>query len=611
MTGTCTWILGHPRFASWATDSTTTLLWLTGHSGCGKTVLSTFLANYLEQVALEGGDAQVCIFACDDKVTRQKDAKSILQSFIYQMIRRHRSLVKYVKTVFEVQGPNLARSFSSLWNIFLRVASDPKSGTVYIIVDAIDECDEDSRQLLLESIKDLLYGPELSGAHQSSIKFLLTSQPTTSNSFMTPFLDSCLAIDASQHRVEEDIRLVIQDKINDLARICGYDEKTKMNLEQTLYSKAGRTFLWVHMVLKALENSLFHSQKDIEMIIDRLPSDLEATYESFLRNIPEQHRLDGARLLNLALASSRPLRLHEIDIAFTIAADDKSEDAVWSNHQPSMARTIQGILGPLVRISEDEVSLVHQSAKDFLLRLASPPGDPLFNHFSINPSTAAQTLASSCIYYLLLDDFAADLFALQTSPVDSLSQSWSSEEQPDVGLNIEHDPFSLEDAAIFRDTRVLDKETCHALSGRHYLLDYAALHWFEHYSEAEGVVPPELSQAALRLLNSREGCCTNWLRYYWAESNLNYDFPDQFDSILLAAYFNMPGLLAELLGTDETYFQHGKDRALFWASAMGHNRAVNVLLTSNANPNAPILQRQTALIVAAQNGHLDLSLIHI
>ncbi|KAH8900458.1 hypothetical protein GQ53DRAFT_128407 [Thozetella sp. PMI_491] len=602
--GTCNWILGHPKFTSWATDSATTLLWLTGHSGCGKTVLSTFLANHLEQVVPERGDAQVCIYACDDKVTRQKDAKSILQSFIYQIIRHHRSLVKYVKAVFEVQGPNLARSFSSLWNIFVRVASDPKSGTVYIILDAIDECAEDSRRLLLESIKDLIYGSELSGTPQSSIKFLLTSRPTISNSSTAPFVDSCVAIDESQHMLEADVRLVIHNKINELAKICGYDEKMKMDLEQTLYSKAGRTFLWVHMILKALETSVLHSQKDIQTIIDHLPSDLEETYASFLGNIPERHRLDGIKLLNLALGSSQPLKLHEMNIAFTITADDEFEDAVWSSRQPSMARTIQGILGPLMRISGDEVSLVHQSAKDFLLRLASQPDNPLFRHFNINPSTAAQTLASSCIYYLLLDDFSEDRFALQISPADSLSQSPSDEESPDAGVYFEHDPFSLEDATIFRDTRVLDKEICHTLSERHHFIDYAALHWFEHYSAAEGVVPPELSQAAMRLLDPKEACCTNWLRYYWAESKLNYDIPDQFDPILLAAYFNMPGILAELLGIDETYFQLGRDRALFWASAMGNDRAVKVLLAFHANPNAAILERQTALIVAAQNGHL-------
>ncbi len=603
--GTCRWILSNPQFASWAAARATTLLWLTGHSGCGKTVLSVFLAKYLEQAAQQASEAQVCIYVCDDKVAGQKDAKSILQSIIYQIIRQRRSLVKYVKAVFEVQGPNLARSFSSLWNILLRVASDTECGTVYIVIDAIDECTEDSRRLLLESIKDLLYGSEVSEAPQPSIKFLLTSRPTITDTSLQQFFASRLAIDESQQRLEEDVRLFIQNKIDELANICGYDEKTKVYLVQTLYSKADRTFLWVHMIIRTLEKSLLHSKKDIELIIDRLPSDLEATYASFLRDIPEQHRLDGTKLLNLTLGCSRPLKLVEINTAFTITTDDKAEDVIWSNRQPSMARTIQGILGPLARISGDSVSLVHQSAKDFLLRLAAQPDGPLSNDFNVDPCNAAQTLATSCIYYLLLDDFGVDIFAPESSPTDSYSPSSSNEGQPDDRLYADYDPFSLEDAAIFRDTRVLDKETCLILSETHSFLDYAALHWFEHYSSAEGIDSPELRQAARRLLNYGESRCANWLRYYWAESNSIYDIPDEIDPILLAAYFNIPGILAELLGTDEMYFQHGKDRALFWASAVGHSRAVKVLLTFNANPNAPILQQETALIVAAQNGHLD------
>lgn len=42
--GTCQWIRSHHLFLSWLENDTDTLLWLTGHPGCGKTTLSYSLA---------------------------------------------------------------------------------------------------------------------------------------------------------------------------------------------------------------------------------------------------------------------------------------------------------------------------------------------------------------------------------------------------------------------------------------------------------------------------------------------------------------------------------------------------------------------------------------
>ena len=34
--GTCNWILKQPKYVTWASERESTLLWLTGHPGCGK-----------------------------------------------------------------------------------------------------------------------------------------------------------------------------------------------------------------------------------------------------------------------------------------------------------------------------------------------------------------------------------------------------------------------------------------------------------------------------------------------------------------------------------------------------------------------------------------------
>lgn len=82
--------------------------------------------------------ATVLLYLCDDKINRQKNAIDVLTGLILQHIHRHRSMVRYVKEVYEFQGPSLARSFTSLWSIFLKIMKDPKSRPVYIVLDALD-----------------------------------------------------------------------------------------------------------------------------------------------------------------------------------------------------------------------------------------------------------------------------------------------------------------------------------------------------------------------------------------------------------------------------------------------------------------------------------------
>lgn len=75
--GTCQWILSHQLFISWLEKDSNALLWLTGHPGSGKTTLSYFLAQNLNDVRAQPGN--VLIYLCQNK-NKQTDGREVLDT---------------------------------------------------------------------------------------------------------------------------------------------------------------------------------------------------------------------------------------------------------------------------------------------------------------------------------------------------------------------------------------------------------------------------------------------------------------------------------------------------------------------------------------------------
>ncbi|KZL70980.1 ankyrin repeat protein [Colletotrichum tofieldiae] len=606
MQGTCQWILGHPMFASWCKDVESSLLWLTGHPGCGKTILASFLAQHLKDSNPHDKTSDVWVYYCDDKIEKQKDAKNILLGLIHQIVHRHHNLVRHVRKVFERQGPTLIQSFAALWETFLQTVEHSKSNLTYIIIDALDECDRETCQLLLQSISELAQHSLNSKDGGKRIKFLLTSRPTLSEPYtiLRRVQKQQICIDENQEGYCKDLQIFVANRVEEISRRRRCSTEMEEYLLQTLLSKADQTFLWIHVVLASLENSPLASMKDFQNILSKIPPDLQTTYLSFANSIHLDHRSTALRLLKLLVACSRPLKLDELNTAFTINATHRNVKSIDRDRQTAMSHTTQSILGPLVRVSLSEVSLLHQSVKDFLLGFKDDLyAFPEMRDISIESSALQMSVA--CISYLLLEDFSGDMPATESPTSESSSEpSGTTDHSPIPGLS-----------GLFwdQDVQTLDlfKESNRTESGsfvvsRYDFYHYAALHWTEHLALCESSAPVELKSAAKKLLRISHGNCTAWLEYYREATTANvFDIPDEPDALVLAARFNLHRILLDLLSECAPYPSLVRSQALFWASYAGNSRSVKALLDYDADPNAQIFNRQTALIAAAEHGHLD------
>jgi ankyrin repeat protein len=212
---------------------------------------------------------------------------------------------------------------------------------------------------------------------------------------------------------------------------------------------------------------------------------------------------------------------------------------------------------------EREVGLIHQSAKDYLLR-QTPDSNPKLEDFRVKEEVGNLEIARKC------------LDCLQKGALDA-------------------GKFDLR-----RDTAYLKAFP---------LLSYAALHWPEHariLARSEDIF--DLSRPFYQK-KSRE----SWLKTYWAAKGYGNP-PDSFTLLHLASYFGIVPLAQNLL-LKEGWINKLKDllylnkrdshggTALHRAAGSGHEAVVRLLLEKGADVKARDSYGRTALHWAASSGH--------
>ncbi|KAH8599520.1 ankyrin repeat-containing domain protein [Bisporella sp. PMI_857] len=526
--GTCQWILSHSQYRDWSSKRETCILWIIGYPGSGK-ILSAYLLEHLSRGELSPSSrTTLCYFFCDEKIDTQRDGLTILRSLIHQLLVRRRLLIKYVKDAYDIYGPHFDQDFNELWRIFVAIVSDKRTGPISVIIDAIDECEETTRERFLRHIMALISRSSSTGSHTPYIKFFVTSRPLLNDQHDT----NLLQIDPSQDYVERDLSLVIRTKIDGIVQRTHCKPEARTYLENALYSKADRTFLWVTLVLHLLEKSFLASQKDFRRIVDELPKTLTATYESFLRRIPIEYQSLAAKLLHFLVGSSRPLTLEEMRILIAVKSDHTTLATVEEDMQPNIQATIEGVLGPLFPISSIAVS----------------------------------------------------------PKVDDAEYIW--------------DPFDLEGDNLFKDSTVLEAEACAFIETKYIFFDYAARYWAEHFSLAAPISASELQSSAVLLSDGRSLQGLNWLRYYWFHAEINLPYPRDFDPMVTASYFGHLTSLKSLLHKRYPIDLDIGVFSLYWASRMGHNNAVELLLGENISPDVKVIDGQSAFIAAVSFNRL-------
>lgn len=390
LSGTCDWITQKKAFIEWY-GTENGRLWISGGPGMGKTMLSIYLTKYLEHdlnCVEDRPTDLLTYFFCDFKDDRRNNAVSIVRGLLLQLLQQSEQLIDHILHVYRIQKDKLfdKTSFEALWKIFVSMVNDDRTGRVSCIIDGLDECHTESLKPLLSKLRQaqlatsklrvIVVSREHPGCLQDSL-----GQPDVARIRLDP--DAKTEINAGLDQY-------ISTRVAELAEIRHYSSELMNYVKETMRERSNGTYLWVTFVVEDLRGVY---ASDVEAKLHDFPSGLDALYERMLQQIePSQQKL-VKQVLRWCTFALRPLGVNELVAALGV------EPTEFLN-QAEVLREKLKYCGHFLNASDEGVTLVHQSAYDFLTS-QHRVSKGTTSWFSMPDIEAEQaTLASECLVYL-------------------------------------------------------------------------------------------------------------------------------------------------------------------------------------------------------------------
>lgn len=439
---TCQWFCTHARFQNWLTSETDRLLLVSADPGCGKSVLAYHLINSV--IPARRPEATICYFFFKDN-SEQRDLSNAYSAVLHRLFMGNGKLANQCKSTIERAGSSLTKRPDFLWSIFTTAVQSRNAGPVICILDALDECDPQGLQILIDNLRSLY----TSQSHKDAldVRFLLTTRghPRIMDTFRS--LSQLYVWPVGQDlkessAIQQEINIVIDYRLRRLATLKGFDKMQEDRLRYMLHHRGGdqRTYIWVRLIFEVLEAAYPSNNDEWDDLIKTLPSSVPAAYAKLLGKVHRNQQKRVLTLLNLILAAYRPLSLQEMNIAINV----RDRQGVYSTDDLNMVSNeafrnwMLDTCGFFVTVYDNKVFLIHQTAKEFLLEAFEESQEITYSRNSVmfaktDLESAHAVMAESCISYLSLkscregvvhDAFTAFARRIKGDDTDMVSPEW-------------------------------------------------------------------------------------------------------------------------------------------------------------------------------------------
>ncbi|KAF2787420.1 ankyrin, partial [Melanomma pulvis-pyrius CBS 109.77] len=375
--GTGQWFLDAPEVAQWLSKAKATLF-CPGIPGAGKTMVAAIAIDHLMNLAQKSAYGVAYVY-CNYKSQADQDTTSILTAILKQLVQGRPLALGPVERLHQKHAsrgtrPSLDDAFSALQDV---VAQYPY---VFIVVDALDECQRETRRQLLSKLLAL--------QKEADVRLIATSR------FVLDVEDALRpAIRLEVKASDEDIKKFV---VGQICRLPKCVQRLQDEVQKSVVEAVDGMFLLARLHIDSLSDKT--TAKEVKLTLSALSKSaaaLDDAYREALERI-EGQRAGHSRLAKHVLSwitfAKRPLTTAEIRCALAVESDEAELDP---ENKPDVEDLVSVCAG-LVVVDEESavIRLVHYTTQEYFERTSS----------YFNP--AAQLLiAKTCLTYLSFSVF--------------------------------------------------------------------------------------------------------------------------------------------------------------------------------------------------------------
>jgi len=274
---------------------------------------------------------------------------------VWLLLLQQPHLISYLREEYKHSGQKLfidEFAFEALSDIFKRMLEDEELDRVFLIIDALDECDEASRPSLIRFLNTVLCISSIC----SKVKWLVSSRPLVEieKNLKGTGASTKSFLKLDEHNLERPINAYIDYKVLQLRNREAYDDHRLRFVAVELRKRASNTFLWVALVCKKLIDA---EEYVWEEILKTVPKDLMELYDYLLQRIETLEWKTESEYCKSVLAAAtlayRPLTLGEIGMLAGLPSGVQAWPVVKK-------------CGSFLTVRSSTAYLIHQSAQDYL-----------------------------------------------------------------------------------------------------------------------------------------------------------------------------------------------------------------------------------------------------
>lgn len=604
--GSDNWLLRNKSYQSWLCSDRNDLFWIAGKPGSGKSTLMKFLVDGIRgnTLALPRRAIVAAIFF-DFRYILVQNGENVrgllLRALLYQILENDPSILSGFRPFLSSITPFPERPEDLDDHHYERCLHDAMitasaNATVFIVIDALDECAPAVQDDLMACIASILKAVNL----PTRVRVIVTSRREgTTRKLQEEYSTKLINMEEENgqaiaeycsHRLSS--QLVGPSNLPN-SHYPALGTSTRQSL-RTLISdithRANGTFLWVRLAIDMLvtgspsEQHLSHSMEAWHRAIQDMPTELDSLYEIMIDRVPSRLKNTFRSVVAWCMFAVRPLTVDELHAALRHERqrpDYVCIDKLCIRETSRLDFIGQGFLevvhDPLSHIGR--VQLIHDTAKTFLLSNGA-------RHVML-PGPAHTVISNVCYGILRLS-----VDASHKDPLFEYSEShWAYHAEAGDTLGIPQ--VHLFDAFDWP------------------YLNCSGLCWIaDHRHTSQASLPLSFRRISVLHVASKYGL-RNTISKLSVQTSCIIDWSQVDDAGSTALHYaSESGHLNTVLsllefGADLNAVDYEKRTPLHSAAKQGHVAVVRILLDRGADLRSSDLRRGTALHYAATRGTVE------